>query len=481
MRNKRWFVIVASLFLVISLTALDIPTSYSTVYAKKSEKESDKDKEEELTEEEKYELELKKEKAARKKIPIESNALAGWPKGPKSYCQSGVMMDLDSGTVLYEKNINEKLYPASITKVLTALVALENCDLDEKIKFSQDSIDILGNGYANIGMKPGEKITMEDALYAMMLASANEVAYAICEYFGGGDYANGLAMLNERARELGCTDSNFVNPNGIHDENHKTTAHDMALIAQAAYRLEVFRKIVSTKQYTIKKTNKCKEERTFQNHHKMLWGTSDYYYEYCVGGKTGYTSEAQNTLVTFAEKDGRHLLCVTLETRGPDTYEDTKKILQYGFERFQTLSIEENETDQTISANAAGMYVTIPAGVGFRDLDKVTADGTGGTVYTYYGYRVGACGVAEPATTGSVESVIETQPSDTSDGNDFQIASSSDSEDTVSEKKKIDKKKIILAVVGAVLILLIIVRMIVGWKRWKKKRRRRRNRRRKRR
>lgn len=467
---------------MLTLVFSNVPAFHTAVYAKESEKDSDKDtdekSEDEMTEEEKYELQLKKEKAARKKIPIESNNLEGWPKGPKTYCQSGVMLDLDSGTVLYEKNMNEKLYPASITKVLTALVALENCDLDENVKFSQASLDILGKGYANIGMKLGEKITMEDALYAMMLASANEVAYAICECFGGGDYANGVAMINERAKQLGCTDSNFVNPNGIHDKNHRTTAHDMALIAQAAYRSEEFRKIISTKQYTIGKTNKCKEERTFQNHHKMIWENSDYYYEYCVGGKTGYTSEALNTLVTFAEKDGRHLLCVTLETRGPDTYTDTEKILEYGFENFQTLSIEENEPDPDIAAVCSGMYVTIPADVSFQNLQRESEESTGGITYTFNGYRVGASNTTTPATTDSVDSVVETQPSDTSEGNDFRIAPSAESE---NKDSGIDRKKVLLITVGALILLMLIIRIILLLKRRKKRRRRRRNSKRKRR
>jgi D-alanyl-D-alanine carboxypeptidase len=325
---------------------------------------------------------------------------------------------------------------------------------------------------------------MEDALYAMMLASANEVAYAICEHFGGGDYEAGVAMLNAKAAELGCTDTNFVNPNGIFDENHHTTTHDMALIAQAAYKYDAFQKIISTKQYTIKKTEQTDEDRTFQNHHKMLWSTSDYYYEYCTGGKTGYTSEALNTLVTFAEKDGRRLLCVTMKTRGKDTYKDTAKILDYGFDNFQTLSISQNETASIFSQVCNGTYVTIPADASFQDLVYTTAATSDTSIqlnYTFNGYSVGT-GVAR---------VDEAKSGDVEIGESFDSGSSkplgslqkrlSSILHTLRHKMENMRKEYLIVCVGALIIILILIHLLLSARRRAKARKKRLKNRRKRR
>lgn len=488
MKHQNWFFRIISILLILTLMLSEIQLLHTPVFAEERAKSADqskkKEKDKEKTPQELWEEQVKKERAARKKIPIETNQIKGWPKGPKTYCESGIMLDLDSGTILYSKNAEKALYPASITKVLTALVALENCELDEKVKFSQDSINILGNGYASIGMKTGEKITMEDALYGMMLASANEVAYAICEHFGGGDYEKGVAMMNEKAKELGCTNSNFVNPNGIFNKKHRTTVHDMARIAQAAYRSETFQKIINTRQYTIKKTKKSKEDRTFQNHHKMLWPDSEYYYKYCIGGKTGYTSEALNTLVTFAEKDGRRLLCVTMKTRGEDTYKDTKKILNYGFQHFQNLSISENETADIFDEICEGTCVTIPADASFQELEYTTDRQNDNTInlrYHYHDYDVGN-GIAEVSGEKTNEIKI---------GETFDTGSSrpegklekllSPVSDLLKQIPVNEKKKYLLAGVGILIILLIAIRVILSIRRRKKRKKRRRKSRRKRR
>lgn len=489
MKHQNRFLRIISILLILTLMlteirVLDMPVlaEERTESTDKSKKEKEKDKEK--TPEELWAEQVKKERAARKKIPIETNAIDGWPQGPKTYCESGIMIDLDSGAILYSKNAEKALYPASITKVLTALVALENCKLDEKVKFSQDSINILGNGYASIGMKAGEKITMEDALYGMMLASANEVAYAICEHFGGGDYKAGVAMMNEKAKELGCTNSNFVNPNGMFNKKHHTTVHDMARVAQAAYKSETFQKIINTKQYTIKKTKKSKEDRTFQNHHKMLWQNSEYYYKYCTGGKTGYTSEALNTLITFAEKDGRRLLCVTMKTRGEDTYKDTKKILNYGFKYFQNLSISENETADIFDKICEGTCVTIPADASFRDLEYTTdrqSDNTIQLQYHYHDYDVGN-GIAEVSGEKTDEIKIgETFDSGSSKPEGKLEKLLSHVSDFLKQIPANEKKKYLLTGVSVLIILLIVIRVILSIKRRKKRKKRRRKSRRKRR
>ena len=157
----------------------------------------------------------------------------------------GVLMEASTGTIIYEKDMDTRVKPASITKIMTALVALENSELTDKVHFTEESVAFLEYGDASIGMQPGEEITMEDALYGMLLASANEVSYAIADTVGNG-YDNFIRMMNEKAEELGCTNTHFTNPHGLHDEEHYVSARDMALIAAAAFQHEEFRKITNT-------------------------------------------------------------------------------------------------------------------------------------------------------------------------------------------------------------------------------------------
>ena len=206
---------------------------------------------------------------------IDTNALENWPSGPQVYADSAVVMDMESGAVLYAKQADKQHYPASITKLMTTLVALENAELTDKVRFTEDSISFLQWDDAQIGMKAGEEISLEDALHGVLLASANEVSHAVAESVGadrlGGDYETFIQKMNTRAEELGCTNSHWVNPNGLHDDNHYTSAHDMALIASAVYQQDEFKKIMGTLEYKIGATNLTTEERVCQQNHKMLW------------------------------------------------------------------------------------------------------------------------------------------------------------------------------------------------------------------
>ena len=269
-----------------------------------------------------------------------------WPEGPEVQSPSVILMEMSTGTVLYEKNSDERNYPASITKIMTTLLALENSDLNEVVTFSDDAINNTeGSG---IYRDYGEQMTMEQCLYAVMLNSANECAYAVAEHVGG-TVENFVDMMNAKAKELGCTNTHFANPHGLQDENHYTTAHDMALIAQAAYQNETFRIIIGTKMYTIPPTNKHAEETVLRNHHDMLCtyhnANRKYLYPYCVGGKTGYTATANSTLVTYAEKDGMTLICVVMNTQSPNQFIDTVNLFDYAFDNFQVLNVAENDTD----------------------------------------------------------------------------------------------------------------------------------------
>lgn len=340
-------------------------------------------------------------------LPVQAEEY--WPEGPEIAGNSAIVMEASTGTVLYEKNSHEELYPASITKIMTALLAVENCSLDENVTFSANAVyKTEGSG---IWRDVDEVMTMEQCLYALMLESANECAYAIAEHVGG-DYDTFVQMMNDKAAELGCQNTHFNNPHGLPDENHHTCAYDMALISQAALKNETFRLITSTKKYTIPPTNKHEEPTYMSNHHKMLnkyEGDARYLYDGCIGGKTGYTSAANSTLVTFAERDGMTLICVVMNEQSPNHYLDTANLLNYCFENFQLWNVAENETNYTsdvmenkIFANEEAFlaldkesFIVLPKAVAFTDAvsevkeDTTSKDKVGSIQYTYAERNVG--------------------------------------------------------------------------------------------
>ena len=266
---------------------------------------------------------------------IQSNNIPGWPEGPKVMAETAIVMDMDTEEILYAKGIDEKRAPASTTKILTAMLAIEKVPFETQITFT-DEVNNIEAGSTHIGIKPGETLTMKDCAYAILLASANEVSSGVAEYIGTTVPAF-VDMMNQRAKELGCTNTHFVNANGLYDENHYTTARDLAIIAKAAFQNETFREVVKTPYYIVPKTNITDEERWLNNHHKMILQGSEYY-EGCLGGKTGYTEKAGNTLVTYAERNGRKLVCALLaDVNVVAQYTDTKALLDYGFDSFQRL------------------------------------------------------------------------------------------------------------------------------------------------
>jgi D-alanyl-D-alanine carboxypeptidase len=239
-------------------------------------------------------------------------------------------MDLNTGQILYEKNINEKLAPASTTKILTALITLEKCKLDDKVVVGPKPPFEDGS---KIYLLEGEEITVKDLLYGMMLESANDAALALAEYISGSS-AEFAKLMNKRAVELGCNNSNFVNPNGLYEDNHYTTAYDLALIGKAAMENTTFREIVSTEYYEIKPTNKQVETRYIYNIDKLIRGTQ-YKYEGADGVKTGYTTKSKNTIVASATRGNQRILAVQLRSEN-DLYEDSIKLLDYGFNAFKS-------------------------------------------------------------------------------------------------------------------------------------------------
>ena len=352
---------------------------------------------------------------------VDVKAADYWPDAPETLSPGVILMEESTGTILYEKNSDEAHYPASITKIMTTLLALENGNLSDMVTFSDDAINNTeGSGIAR---DYGEQMTLEQCLYGVMLESANECAYAVAEHVGG-TVENFVDMMNAKAKELGCTNTHFANPHGLQDENHYTTAHDMALIAQAAYQNETFRIIIGTKMYTIPPTNKHAEETVLRNHHDMLCtyhnATRKYLYPYCVGGKTGYTATANSTLVTYAEKDGMTLICVVMNTQSPNQFIDTVNLFDYAFDNFQVLNVSENDTDYSAEATVDNgnlnniapfveldkdAVIVLPKTAEFSDTSSSVeyndsdSEIAGSITYTYAGRNVGK---ADIKTTGVV-------------------------------------------------------------------------------
>lgn len=269
---------------------------------------------------------------------------------PKIVGESAIVIDVETGDVLYEKNPDIKHYPASITKCMTALVVLENRDLDDTVEYSNEALLSIESGSSAAYIKPGEIMTVEESLYVMMLHSANDVAHGLA-YEVGGDLPGFAQMMNKKAKELGCTDTNFVNASGLNDSNHYTTASDIAKIAQAAYCNEILQKIMGTVRYEQPATNLTKNTRTWINGNRMIREGSEYYYEPCLGGKTGYTVAAGGTLITYARLHDRVLACVILKSQNSaKAYEDSIKLYKYidenkDFSVYQQRSVEQKNKE----------------------------------------------------------------------------------------------------------------------------------------
>lgn len=271
-------------------------------------------------------------------------------RAPDLVANAAIVMDASTGQVLYEKNSHEKKYPASITKIITTIIALEhNVDFNDTVTMSENAIWDVERDSTLIGLDVGEKVTVKDLVYATMVKSANECAYALAEYIAG-DKESFAKLMNEKASDIGCEDTHFVTPNGLHDDNHYTTAYDMALITKYALQNDTFREIAGTLSYTVPATNLADETRPLWNGNKMINPAEPYYYEYCEGGKTGYTSKAHNTLVTFSKKDGLELICVILDCDGVKySYTDSRALYNYCYNNytyFYPLSDFSFETDE---------------------------------------------------------------------------------------------------------------------------------------
>lgn len=346
---------------------------------------------------------FEREAEERKSLPIQSNQIENWPVGPAVSAQSAIVLEANTGVILYAKNIDEKAYPASTTKLMTCLIAAENAKMDELVTFSYDAVFSIEQGSSNIGIDAGQAMTMEESLYGILTASANEVANGVAEHVGGsmGDF---VSMMNEKAKELGCKNTHFMNAHGLYDDNHYTTAYDLALIAQAFFRNEQLSKIGNTASYHFQPTATQPDDFIVRNKHKLI--TGEIKCEGIKGGKTGYTDEARQTLVTCAERNGMKLICVVMKEESPDQFNDTVTLLDYGFNNFSVTNVATNETKYSIQDSGffdtsndifgnskpilslnRDSYVILPGTITFDQMDsELSYDTTGQDEVAYIRY-----------------------------------------------------------------------------------------------
>lgn len=261
------------------------------------------------------------------------------------YSEAAILIEQETGKILYDKNMDKKMYPASTTKILTAILAIEKCNMNESVIASKEAVRSVKTGYSNAAIQVGESFTVEELLKVLMVHSANEAGNMLAEHISGSveEFAK---LMNVKAKEIGCKNSNFVNPHGVHDDNHYTTAYDLALIGRYAMKNETFRKIVSTMECSLSNTELWTEEHTdkygerkFYNTNDLMLSNSKYYYPYVTGIKSGYTTPAKNCLVTGSNRYGFELVCVVLHAETTDSGEsarnvDTINLLEYGYKNF---------------------------------------------------------------------------------------------------------------------------------------------------
>ncbi len=248
--------------------------------------------------------------------------------------EGAALIDAKTGMLLYGKNAEKRMYPASMTKVMTLLVACESGKLDDIVTVSGNAVNSIPWDSSKADLVEGEEISLQDLLYGLILVSGNDAAVAIAEQVGGSE-EKFVEMMNEKAKELGCENTHFVNPHGYHDEQHYTTPHDMAIIVRAAAQNENAVKIMGSSDHSINATNKH-EARVLNHSDKMLQPTTQFYDERIKGGKTGFHNQAMNTLASYAENGDVQLAAVVMKDNGYNpTYEDTKTLLDYGFSLYK--------------------------------------------------------------------------------------------------------------------------------------------------
>ena len=413
-----------------------------------------------------------------------------WPLDTGCQSEAGIVMDLDSGAVLFAQNIHVQEYPASITKLLTALVVVENASMDEQVTFSHDAVYNVESGSGNkLQLEEGDVLSVKDCLYVMLLQSSNQAANALAEHVGGSREAF-ADMMNEKAASLGCRESHFVNPSGLNDPEQLTSAYDMAQIGAAVFGNPTLLEICSTTSATLPPTINNPNGRTYSMEHKLVVtgdSSDENYYPSAVAGKTGYTSLAGQTLVTYAEQDGRRQVAVTLKSTQRTHYSDTKTILDFGFARFKNVSVAENETDYVTGEepvtigdetySPSDLYldekavVTLPNDAKFSDADKYlqteipASHPEGAVARIIYTYNDRQIGVAWVYSTKAASAPVSAE-----DGTDNETAGSENTTDAAKtgtsstadkEKKPLKLTKATYIAAGAGVVVLLIAAAVI--------------------
>lgn len=374
---------------------------------------------------------------------ITTNSIPGWPQGPEITSTAAVIMEDSTQTMLYSKNMDQVLYPGATVKIMTTLLALENCQLTDQVTMTATGVSGVTDGGANISAQLDEVFTVEQCLYAIMLSSANDIALQVAEHVGGS-VENFVQMMNDRAAQLGCTNTVFTNPTGLPDENQHTTAHDMALIMKAAIDSESFRTIAGTGSYTVPATNVSGGDRVLTNNFSMMTASNAAYYQYCLGGREGYTEASGSTLVCAAEKNDVTLIAVVLQGASGVTATEAGSLLNYGFDNFQMLSLGDNDFNMVSGGN-----VYAPVGATADSLttedSEVQEDGQYSRQYLFGGAAVGTA-------------VMETTHEDNSS-----FAAESDQNIEAAREYSADRNNlpyILFGGAGLVLFLLLLWRII---------------------
>lgn len=300
---------------------------------------------------------------------IKTNAIPGWPQAADISSTAAVVMESSTKTSLFSKNANQPLYPSAAVKIMTTLVALENSQLTDTVTMTATGVSGVTDGGVNISAQLDETFTMEQCLYAIMVASANDIALQVAEHVGGSVEAF-VEKMNARAKELGCKDTIFTNPTGLPDENQHTTAYDMALIMRAAMNNDTFRTIAAAQSYTIPATNVSGGERALTNKFTMTNTADPAYYQGCLGGKEGYTQASGSTLVCAASRNGVTLICVVLNGAAGVTDDEAISLLNYGYDNFGRLELPDEDLNRI-----SGGIVFVPNGASadsltFKDKEK---------------------------------------------------------------------------------------------------------------
>lgn len=373
---------------------------------------------------------------------ITTNNISGWPQGADITSTAAVVIEDSTNTTLYAKNADQVLYPGAAVKVMTTLLALEKTQLTDQVTMTATGVSGVTDGGANISAQLDEVFTIEQCLYAIMLASANDIALQVAEHIGGS--VDGFVqMMNSRAAELGCTNTLFTNPTGLPDENQHTTAHDMALIMKAAIDNDSFRTIAATGSYTIPATNVSGGDRVLTNNFSMMNATNAAYYQYCLGGKEGYTEASQSTLVCAAQKDNVTLISVVLQGASGTTATEAASLLNYGFDNFQMLSLGDNDFNMISGGN-----VYVPAGATADSLTTQDGEVSDGQYNRQYFFSDTPVGTAVMAATQEQDTTL------TDDGQKNMSAAQTYS------SNRTDVPYFVIGGVGILLLLLILLRII---------------------